>query len=235
MKKQISLWLAVIMLFGTITTFAQKPFAGTISFSWSAEGTDDPNVAAQLADMSQEVILSGNNTKTVINQMGVGIINITNGDYKLVTNVIDIPGYGKYFIEKDEAEVKKQFETTKFDYNYTGESKQIAGYNCKKVVVKLTDLETDEENEMVLWVTEDLQTGENVNFSNYPGLKGYPLSIEVHTDMNGEEITLVQMATKVTPSKKIKSAEFLRPFDAKDIKEAPEELKKMFETSESEE
>ena len=78
MKKQISLWLAVIMLFGTIATFAQKPFAGTITFAWSAEGTDDPNVAAQLAELSQEVILLGNNTKTVLNQMGVGIINITN-------------------------------------------------------------------------------------------------------------------------------------------------------------
>ena len=77
MKKQITLWLAVIMLFGTITTFAQKPFAGTITFETTAEGTDDPNVAAQLAELSEEVTIMGNNTKTAINQMGVGIIHIT--------------------------------------------------------------------------------------------------------------------------------------------------------------
>lgn len=235
MKKQITLWLAVIMLFGTITTFAQKPFAGTITFAWSAEGTDDPNIAAQLAELSQEVILLGNNTKTVLNQMGVGIINITNGDYKLVTTVIDIPGYGKYYVEQDETEVKKRFETTKMDFNYTEETKTIAGYNCKKVVIKTTDLETDEEDEIVLWVTSDLMTGDYVNFSTYPGLKGYPLSIEVKKEMDGQEITLVQKATAVTPSKKIKSTEFLRPSDAKDIKDAPAELKQMFGMDESEE
>ena len=235
MKKQISLWLAVIMLFGTIATFAQKPFAGTITFAWSAEGTDDPNVAAQLAELSQEVILLGNNTKTVLNQMGVGIINITNGDYKLVTTVIDIPGYGKYYVEQDETEVKKKFETTKMDFNYTEESKTIAGYNCKKVVVKMTDLETDEEDEIVLWVTDELMTGEYVNFSTYPGLKGYPLGIEMKKEIDGEEVTLVQKASAVTPSKKIKSTEFLRPSDAKDIKDAPAELKQMFGMDESEE
>lgn len=235
MKKQISLWLAVIMLFGTITTFAQKPFAGTITFAWSAEGTDDPNIAAQLAELSQEVILLGNSTKTVLNQMGVGFINITNGDYKLVTTVIDIPGYGKYYIEQDEAEVKKKFETTKMDFNYTEESKTIAGYNCKKVVVKMTDLETDEEDQIVLWVTNDLLTGDNVNFSTYPGLKGYPLGIEVKKEIDGEEVTLVQKASAVTPSKKIKSTEFLRPSDAKDIKDAPAELKQMFGADDSEE
>ena len=183
MKKQISLWLAVIMLFGTITTFAQKPFAGTITFSWSAEGTDDPNITAQLAELSQEVILLGNSTKTVINQMGVRIINITNGDYKLVTTVIDIPGYGKYYVEQDENEVKKRFETTKMDFNYTEETKTIAGYNCKKVVLKTTDLETDEEDEAVLWVTSELMTGEydlktSLQSTRYPLTKnnlGYKL------------------------------------------------------------
>lgn len=235
MKKQISLWLAVIMLFGAIATFAQKPFAGTITFAWSAEGTDDPNVAAQLAELSQEVILLGNNTKTVLNQMGVGIINITNGDYKLVTTVIDIPGYGKYYVEQDENEVKKKFETSKMDFNYKDETKTIAGYNCKKVVVKVTDLETDEEDEIVLWVTDELMTGDYVNFSTYPGLKGYPLGIEMKKEIDGEEVTLVQKASAVTPSKKIKSTEFLRPSDAKDIKDAPAELKQMFGMDESEE
>ena len=59
MKKQISLWMIAIMLFGVVTTFAQKPFAGTITFETIAEGTDDPNVAAQLAELSQEVIVMG--------------------------------------------------------------------------------------------------------------------------------------------------------------------------------
>ncbi|MBQ3751727.1 MAG: hypothetical protein II865_10560 [Bacteroidales bacterium] len=235
MKKQITLWLAVIMLFGTITTFAQKPFAGTITFETTAEGTDDPNVAAQLAEMTQEVTIMGNNTKTVINQMGVGIINITNGDYKLATTIIDIPGYGKYYIEKEDADIKKSFETTKLDFNYTPESKEIAGYNCKKVIIKMTDLESDEEDSMVLWVTDDLLTGNDINFSTYPGLKGYPLRVEITRDVNGDELTIIQTATKVTPDKKVKASNFLRPSDSTPIKDAPDELKAMFGMTEGEE
>ena len=227
--------MAVIMIFGAISTFAQKPFAGTITFETTAEGTDDPNVAAELAEMTQEVTIMGNNTKTVINQMGVGIINITNGDYKLATTIIEIPGYGKYYIEREEADIKKSLETTKQEFEYTSETREIAGYNCKKVIVKMTDLETDEEANITLWVTEDLMTGDDINFSNYPGLKGYPMRVEVTRDVNGDELTIIQTAKTVTPNKKVKASNFLRPSDSTPIKDAPAELKAMFGMSEDEE
>ncbi len=223
------------MIFGAISTFAQKPFAGTITFETTAEGTDDPNVAAELAEMTQEVTIMGNNTKTVINQMGVGIINITNGDYKLATTIIEIPGYGKYYIEREEADIKKSLETTKQEFEYTSETREIAGYNCKKVIVKMTDLETDEEANITLWVTEDLMTGDDINFSNYPGLKGYPMRVEVTRDVNGDELTIIQTAKTVTPNKKVKASNFLRPSDSTPIKDAPAELKAMFGMSEDEE
>ena len=53
MKKQISLWMTAILLFGTVVTFAQKPFAGIITFETIAEGTDDPNIAAQLSELTR--------------------------------------------------------------------------------------------------------------------------------------------------------------------------------------
>lgn len=222
------------MLFGTITTFAQKPFAGKITFETTAEGTNDPNVAAQLADMTKEIIIMGNNTKTVVNQMGVGVINITNGDYKMMTIVIDIPGYGKYFIEKDGPEIEKSFETVKMAYDYTAETKTISGYECKKVNITITNLETDEEASLVAWVTDALLTGDMVNFCTYPGLKGFPLSVEQKQEINGEMLTIIETATAVTPNKKVKSTDFLRPSDATDIKEAPDDLKQMFGISNEE-
>ena len=215
------------MIFGAISTFAQKPFAGTITFETTAEGTDDPNVAAELAEMTQEVTIMGNNTKTVINQMGVGIINITNGDYKLATTIIEIPGYGKYYIEREEADIKKSLETTKQEFEYTSETREIAGYNCKKVIVTVTDLETDEEDSAVLWVTTELGVGDDINFYDQPGLKGYPLRTEIKTEIDGENVTLCTTATSVTPDKKIKPTMFLLPSDAKSFKDAPDELKQM--------
>lgn len=234
MKKQISLWIAVIMIFGTLTMFAQKPFAGTITFEVSAEGSSDPNIAAQFADVSEEVIVMGNNTKTVLNQMGVGIIQISNGDYKLATYIIDVPGLGKYYTEQEAADIQKMFETTKIDYEYTEEAKVIAGYNCKKVNVKITDLESDEEVIHVAWVTSELLLGDDINFSTYPGLKGYPLSLETPREINGEDLTVITKATAVTPSKKVKSSSFLRPSDAINFKDASDDVKQMLGISDEE-
>ncbi|MCQ2275875.1 MAG: hypothetical protein MJZ87_02850 [Bacteroidales bacterium] len=227
MKKQITLWMAVIMLFGTITMFAQKPFAGTITFETTAPNSTDPNLAAQLAESTETVMLLGNSTRTDANQMGVGITVITNGDYKNVTTVIDIPGYGKYFIEVEGEKLQKAFETMKIDYDYTQETKSICGYDCKKVNAKITNLETDEEETVVYWVTDGLMTGDNINFLTAPGLKGYALCTEQNQEVSGEDILFVKTATAVTPSKKVKAGNFLRPSDATNIKDASKEVKDM--------
>lgn len=225
MKKTNFLLLAIVMMLGTLTMYAQKPFAGKVVFEMRAEGTDDPNIAAELADAVQEVTLMGNNTKTVMSQPGFDYINITNGDYKIVTTVVGITGIGKYYVEQKAADIEKALQMSKFDYTPTGDTKDICGYNCKKVNVKVTDLETDEEKELVVWVTDELNTGENVNFTTYPGLKGYPLSMEVASEINGENVTLVQIARSVTPDKKVKASSFLRPADAQPLDEAPEDVK----------
>ena len=85
----------------------------------------------------------------------------------------------------------------------------------------------DLESSVVLWVTSDLMTGDNINFSTYPGLKGYPLGVEIKQEVNGEMLTIVQTASSITPSKKIKTSSFLRPSDATNIKDAPDDIKQM--------
>ena len=85
--------------------------------------------------------------------------------------------------------------------------------------------QTDEEKELVVWVTDELNTGENVNFTTYPGLKGYVLSMEVAQEINGENIILIQIARSVTADKKVKASSFLRPSDAQPLDEAPEDVK----------
>jgi hypothetical protein len=100
--------------------------------------------------------------------------------------------------------------------------------------VKVTDLESDEENTIVLWVTDGLLTGDMINFSTYPGLKGYPLSVEIGREISGENVTIIQTAKSVTPDKKVKASNFLRPSDSTPIKDAPAELKAMFGMSDEE-
>lgn len=223
--------MVIVMMILSVSVMAQKPFAGNITFEMSAEGCSDPNIAAELAEQSMEYTVMGNNYRMEMSQ-GIDVVTIANGTNKTYTVILGIPGYGKYYIQQSEEDINKKMATTKFDYNYTEEEKTISGYKCKKVVVTATDLETDEEETAVLWVTNELGLGDEINFFEHPGLKGYPLATEVKTEMNGENVTLITSATKIVPNKKVKATMFMLPSDAKDIKEAPDELKQMLHIGE---
>lgn len=226
MKRTIRLFAIIALMICTVGTFAQKPFAGTITFENTAEGCSDPNIAAQLAEQVVEYTVMGNNYRLDMS-VGIDVSIISNGTNKTVTTLFNIPGYGKYYRQLTAEDIQKEQNTSKYDYSYTDESKTIAGYNCKKVIVKVTDLETDEEQTVTLWVTNELGLGDDINFAEHPGLKGYPLCTEAKTEINGEDVTIVTTATKITPNKKVKPTNFMLPSDAKDFSEAPEELKAM--------
>ena len=141
--------MVIVMMILSVSVMAQKPFAGNITFEMSAEGCTDPNVTAELAEQSMEYTVMGSNYRMEMSQ-GIDVITIANGTNKTYTVILSIPGYGKYYIQQDEAAIQKKMATTKFDYNYSDEEKTISGYKCKKVVVTATDLETDEEESAVL-------------------------------------------------------------------------------------
>ncbi|MCR4964752.1 MAG: DUF4412 domain-containing protein [Bacteroidales bacterium] len=227
MKKSISLFIFFALLCGVMTISAQKPFAGRIQFETSVEGTDDPNVVAAFAGVTTEYLVMGNNMKQETSQQGVGSTQITNGDYNISYTIIDISAFnmGKYYMELKGDELKERLAKRKYDYDYTQETKDIAGYKCTKVNCTVTDLESDDETVMVYWVTNDLNVGENINFFNAPGLKGFPLSTETIVETEEMNFTLIQTATTVKADKKIKESAFFRPSDAVPFDEMPAEVK----------
>lgn len=217
----------VALLCGVMTLSAQKPFAGRIQYETTVEGTDDPNVVSSFAGITTEYLVMGNNMKKVISVQGFGQIEITNGDYNVIYNVLDISAFnmGKYFTEVKGDELQKELAKNKMDYEYTQETREIAGYSCKKVIATVTDQESDEESKVVFWVTNDLNVGDNINFATAPGLKGFPLRTETDIEMGDETITMIQTASLVKADKKVKAADFYRPSDATPMDEMPDEVK----------
>lgn len=223
--KKIALVLVVVMMGFTALVSAQKPFAGTIKMHTHIEGTDDPNITSQ-GESDYSITLFGNYTKTVISpQEGFGITTISNGDAKTVTVLLDIMGMGKYFIETPAEKIQERLKNIKMDYNKTGEKMTIAGYECEKINVTATDLETDETEDMVVYVSTAINAGDAINFQQYPGLAGYPMRSESKTDVDGTPVTVVVEATEVVANKKIKVVDFLLPSDAQDIKTNPDLMK----------
>lgn len=226
--KKLTLILLAVVAFGFITNLsAQKPWAGTIKSKVTCEGTTDPNFLSQLPDESTELVCGNKTKSTQIIQEGFGVISITNGDNKIQYTIFDIVGMGKYYIEvnADTLAKAKEKNPTKEEIVYTGEKKNIAGFECEKVNFKVTDLVTDEESVIVLYVSTAICPGDGVNFATYPGVKGFPLRMERTIPYEGSNITLITEAYEVTPSKKIKPIDFLLPSDALSIYDNPQLMK----------
>ena len=230
MKKAFVIVMA-IMVFGLMSSYAQKPFAGTIKSKYSVEGTNDPNVRAGIPDETI-MYLYENYTKVVVEQPGINIIAITNGTTKTSYQIFDITGMGKYYIEVTEAEIKEGLANRDIKFNYTGETKTIAGYVCEKVIETNIDKETDEETTTILYVSKDINPNPEINFSSHPGLVGFPLRTETSQEINGSNVSIIVEAYEVKADKKVKLANFLLPADGK--KTTMKELMKMFGMDEDE-
>lgn len=223
--KKVCLVLAVVMMGFASLVSAQKPFAGTIKMHSHIEGTDDPNILSQ-GESDYSIQIFGNYTKTVMSpQEGFGVISITNGDTKSAVTILDIMGMGKYYIEVPAEKIQERMKNVKFDYNKTGEKMTIAGYECEKVIVTETDLETDESESAVVYVSTAINNGDAINFQQMPGLTGYPMRTESKQEIDGTEITVIVEATEVVPNKKLKVVDFLMPSDAQDIHTNPQLMK----------
>ncbi|MCR5114253.1 MAG: hypothetical protein K6A95_01050 [Bacteroidales bacterium] len=232
--KKATLILLSVMLFSFTTAFAQKAFIGTVTSKVIIEGTDDPNILSQIPENTTTYIYE-NRTKTVQDLGGASLAQITNGDAKVSIIFFDIPGLGKYYAEMTEADLNKAHEKVETKYNYTGEMKMIAGYNCEKVIETIIDKETDEETTVTLYVSKDFCANPAINFSTHDGLVGYPLRTERKVDMNGTEVTQILEAVSVTPSKKVKLAEFLPPTDGKKFDSVEEMFRTLMGTGEEDE
>lgn len=225
--KRIVMLVALFVMAFTVSLSAQKPFAGHIHYKMTVEGIDDPNVLAQMPE-GVDVTVFGNKTKTVMNMQGVGIQNITDGDTKMTMTLIEVTGLGKYYVEVPADSIEKQLKNQQCDATFTGETKEIAGYLCKRAEIVITDLETDETEEMVAWVSDDFLSSEAINFgSPYRCVKGYPLRTEIKRDYEDTQFTIIQEATEIKADKKVKAFDFMRPSDAKNLMDDPE-MKKMF-------
>jgi GLPGLI family protein len=214
MKKYIKLLflLPVIGYMAITPANAQKAksFKGTITYdlTYSGDGID----AAKLAQMPKESVLKIYENKT-LQESGPSSI-ITNGDLKIKYLLFDFSAYGakKYLIKQTEEDIKKEeAENGGSEIKYIDETKEIAGYKCKKAEITAKNPDDDEEKaaKITVWYTEELG-GEAVNFGNdmFHGLKGIALEYEVITP----KVT-VKAVTKTVVKGKVKETEFLIPTD----------------------
>lgn len=202
--KKLTLIITILSMVCCFSLSAQKKngFKGVIKYTYHYEGEIDANLLSQLPKESEEVIC-GNYLKQNVS----GITQITNADDQIVYLLFDFP-VGAYYISVPKDSIENKRKNMKYDYNYTDDRKNIAGYDCQKVILSVTNLETDDVIKSELFVSEKINSNPDINFENYPGLKGFPLAATQTQELDGAKIVIKSEALSITENKKLKEQEF---------------------------
>ena len=216
MKKIFSLLLVMAALAsGSAHAQKSKAFEGTLTYEITYPGMQiDPAQAGQLPT-SMTIKIKGTKTRQ---DMVVGVVSqsgISDAATRTQIALIDMMGQ-KYAIRTTPADLDTAFKkipAAKIELK--SDTKEIAGYVCKKATV------TEEDQTFDVWYTEEIGTESNFANPSMREIKG--MLMEYESDMNGIKM---KMTVKSVKAEKVKDVLFMMPADYKEL--TKEEVKAMF-------
>lgn len=199
MKNTILTFLIITAF--SIQSFGQKNFEGTVTFKITY-GELPPEMAgyeSMLPSESITKIKNGNSKTTQTTAMGTNItISDKTGNVTILMNMM-----GQKFAIKESVDKEKDATTIPI-ITYVDETKEIAGYTCKKAELKFADA----DEIMVVYYTEEIVATTSNSQLSVDGLKGFMMEYSI----NNQGIEMIISASTVT-KEKISDAEFTIPAD----------------------
>jgi GLPGLI family protein len=218
MKKTI---LAAALAFMAIGSTVAQIKEGTITYEVNVDGLP-PEQAAMLSGMELKMFFKTGKSRA---EMSSAFFNSTTiNDGKKTTVLMDQMGQ-KFYYEFTEEDMKKQDAKGNDPViEYKDETKKIAGYDCKKALIKNKD-EKGEESVSTVWYTEQIpytnQGSGRGGKSMFKGLKGAPLEFEMAQGPVKMKFTATEVSkAAVADSKFVANTEGY-------VKKTPEDMKKM--------
>ena len=200
-----SLTLFALFIYCFIYHAHSQDFEGTIRYEISYLNlTEDMKRMLPKENPESLFSIKGNKTKMEMDMMGSKMIVISDTETNVSTSYTDFMGQKiKNVVPMEDAE---EVEIKLVD----SDTKTIAGYLCKKAIMKQSGMP-----DMEVYYTEELKSEALSSFnSQFKKLKGIPLEYQIHQ----QGITMVSSAKEVI-KKTISSSVFNAP--AGDYKEAP--------------
>jgi|ERR1700761_3693751 len=169
---------------------AQKNYTeGVITYSTTtAAGSADSKILFR-GDSSAQVIVSGPAT----------IKLITTAKHTYFAVLVDVPVANNMkkaaVLTPDEIDQASE-DIPKFTFTPSADTKQIAGYNCKKFTAKDAKSGTDVE----VWVTNDISAPANTISSPFASTGGFPVQITTSQGGQKSDATLKSIVDQKMPA-----------------------------------
>ncbi|HBF87639.1 MAG TPA: hypothetical protein DDX39_03265 [Bacteroidales bacterium] len=167
MKTTLSLIIALTLLsFSSIAQKAAKPFEGTITYTIGVEGELDEMTKAQMPTEMKQIIKGAKVRTEQAAAMATTVI-LSDSETKASTVLFDMMGQKMAIQQSKEDTEKAMAEIPEMNVEFTSETKVIAGYTCKKAIVK------NETETIEVFYNDELLVDENLNsYTVFNKIKG---------------------------------------------------------------
>lgn len=154
---KISLLAFSFFLFTFSISYAgSKPFEGVITFSISYPDSDFDAQTLSVLPKTATMIIKDNMFKMNMNIPGGKQSNVFDLKDKSGYVLLDMMGQ-KLAIRTDAQAYKDESSNIETEVTFSDETKEIAGYECKKAIIKVTDKESGENYSMNVFYTDEIE------------------------------------------------------------------------------
>jgi GLPGLI family protein len=198
MMKSSLTFILVFMVSAALV--AGKPFDGVITYKISYPDSKFTEAQLNMFPKVMTVSIKGSKARTEMAVGGGTTVEIVDYVSKSKVALINMMGQ-KYAIKQTTAEIEKENAGQPGGtVNITNESKNIAGYNCKKAIV--TTNEDGVKNTYEVWFTEELG-GKEANFDNpvYKDIPGVMLEFLLKTPQVNMKLSATSIEKKAVSAK----------------------------------
>ncbi len=188
-NKILKIALGLSLTVGALTASAQKNYT---------EGVINYTVTTAAGDVDYNVAFRGDSTATTFQGGPATIKLITTAKHTYFAIAVDVPIASMKkaaVLTPDELDQAAE-ETPKFTFNQTTETKQINGYNCKKVTGK--DPKSGAEFE--LWITNDVSAPGNTLTSALAAAGGFPVKFSTSIQGQKSDVVLKSITAQKIPA-----------------------------------
>ena len=193
--------LTFILLFlVSAALVAGKPFDGVITYKISYPDSKFSEAQLNMFPKLMTVSIKGSKARTEMNVGGGTTVEIVDYMSKSKIALINMMGQ-KYAIKQTTAEIEKENEGQAVGtVNITNETKNIAGYNCKKAIVTTDD--DGVKTTFEVWFTEEMG-GKEANFDNpmYKNIPGVMLEFLLKTPQVNMKLSATSIEKKSVAAK----------------------------------
>lgn len=192
MKKIIKFIPALVLLLNFQFALAgDKIKEGKVTFEITIDNAEEMN-DQMLAMMPKEMVVyfKGDNSRGEMDMMGGKVITITDGKTGESTSCMDIMGKKQAIKSTKEDAEKEREKLGEYEVKHSDETKEIAGYKCKKATVVFKDPE--KSGPIDIWYTDELEASNSAKYS-WKGIDGYMMEFSVNQKGMGMKFTCTEV------------------------------------------